>query len=99
MHRALILALIATSALAAPPSTCGQGDEYGRALCAYQRRNFTEAEAEFRAIADRNDPDPQTIRATYSLARTEIKLGRDEEAGTNFIRLYEMSKAYYEDWN
>jgi TolA-binding protein len=99
MHRALILALIATSALAAPPSTCGQGDEYARALCAYQRRNFTEAEAEFRAIADRNDPEPQTIRALYFLARTEMKLGRYEEAETLFIRIYEMSKAFYDDWN
>lgn len=99
MHRVLILALIATSALAAPPTTCGQTGEYARALCAYQRRNFPEAEAEFRAIADRNDPDPQTIRAVYFLARTEMKLGRYEEAETLLIRIYEMSKAFYDDWN
>ena len=99
MHRALILAFLATSALAAPPTTCGQTGEYSRALCAYQHRNFPEAEAEFRAIADRNDPDPQTIRAVYFLARTEMKLGRYEEAETLFIRIYEMSKAFYDDWN
>ena len=99
MHRALILALIATSPLAAPPSTCNQSDDYSRGLCSYQRRNFAEAEAEFRAIVEKNEPDPQTIRATYFLARTEMKLGRYEEAETLFIRIYEMSKAFYDDWN
>jgi TolA-binding protein len=99
MHRALILAFIATSALAAPPSTCSQGDEYSRALCAYQRRAFAEAESAFRAIVEKNEPDPQTIRATYFLARTDMKLGRYEEAETLFIRIYEMSKAFYDDWN
>ena len=99
MHRALILAFIASSALAAPPTTCNQRDDYSRALCAYQRRNFAEAEAEFRAMVDKNEPDPQTIRATYFLARTEMKLGRYEEAETLFIRIYEMSKAFYDDWN
>src|ERR1051326_5818009 len=99
MHRALILAFIATSALAAPPTTCNQNDAYSRALCAYQRRNFAEAEVEFRSIVEKNEPDPQTIRATYFLARTDMKLGRYEEAETLFIRIYEMSKAFYEDWN
>ena len=99
MHRALILAFIATSALAAPPTTCRQSDDYSRALCAYQRRNFAEAEGGFRAIVEKNEPDPQTIRATYFLARTEMKLGRYEEAETLFIRIYEMSKPFYDDWN
>ncbi len=95
----LILAFIATSALAAPPSTCNQTDDYSRALCAYQRRNFAEAEAEFRAIVEKNEPDPETIRATYFLARTDMKLGRYEDAETLFVRIYEMSKAFYDEWN
>lgn len=99
MHRALILAFLATSALAAPPSTCNLSDDYSRALCAYQRRNFAEAESGFQALVEKNEPDPQTIRATYFLARTEMKLGRYEEAETLFIRIYEMSKAFYDDWN
>lgn len=94
-----MLAFLATSALAAPPTTCDQAGDYSRALCAYQRRNFAEAEAEFRAIVDRNEPDPQTIRATYFLARTDMKLGRYEDAETLFVRIYEMSKAFYDDWN
>ena len=28
-----------------------------------------------------------------------MKLGRYEEAETFFIRIYEMSKAFYDDWN
>ena len=99
MHRLLILALLATSALAAPPTTCNQSDDYSRALCAYQRRNFAEAEAGFRALVEKNEPDPETIRATYFLARTDMKLGRYEEAETLFVRIYEMSKAFYDDWN
>ena len=96
---ALATLLAALAASAAPPTTCSQGDDYSRALCSYQRRNFAEAETEFRAIVEKNEPDPQTIRATYFLARTDMKLGRYEEAETFFIRIYEMSKAFYDDWN
>ncbi len=95
----LAFVFLAASALAAPPSTCGATDDYSRALCAYQRRSFPEAEAAFRAIVEKNEPDPQTIRATYFLARTDMKLGRYEEAETLLIRIYEMSKAFYDDWN
>ena len=96
---ALATLLAALAANAAPPSTCNQSDDYSRGLCSYQRRNFAEAEAEFRAIVDRNEPDPQTIRATYFLARTDMKLGRYEEAETLFVRIYEMSRSFYEEWN
>lgn len=96
---ATLLALVATSAFAAPPSTCKQSDDYSRALCAYQMRHFAEAEVAFRTIVEKNEPDPQTIRATYFLARTDMKLGRYEEAETLLIRIYEMSKAFYDDWN
>src|SRR5262249_42999578 len=102
MRSALILALLAVStaatSLAAPPSTCGAADDYGKALCAYQRRNFAEAEAGFKAIIEKDEPDPTTIRAVYFLARTEMKLGRFEEAETLFIRIYSMSKAFYDEW-
>jgi TolA-binding protein len=101
MSRAAILALL--SILAVPmypavPSTCGGGDDYAKALCAYQKRNFAEAEAAFRAIMEKDEPDPVTIRAIYFLARTEMKLGRYEEAETLFIRIYSMSKAFYDEW-
>ena len=39
-----------------------------------------------------------TIRSIYFLARTEMKLGRYEEAETLFIRIYSMSKAFYDEW-
>jgi TolA-binding protein len=99
MRRLLLLAFVAVPLFGAPPTTCRQTDDYSRALCAYQRRSFAEAEAAFRAIVEKNEPDPQTIRATYFLARTDMKLGRYEEAETLLIRIYEMSKAFYDDWN
>ena len=100
MRAALILALlVASTALAAPPTTCGGTDEYSKGLCAYQRRNFAEAEAAFRAIVDRDEPERVTIHATYFLARTEMKLGRWDEDETLLIRIYEMSKTFYDEWN
>src|SRR5262245_55065886 len=62
---ATVFALVALSAPAAPPSTCGAKDAYGQALCHYQRRNFIEAEAAFRGIVDKNEQDVTTIRALY----------------------------------
>ena len=94
----IALLLATTAATAAPPTTCGSSDAYASALCAYQRRNFAEAEAQFRAIVEKDEPDSVTIRAEYFLARTEMKLGRFEEAETLFIRIYSMSKAFYDEW-
>jgi TolA-binding protein len=96
---ALILALVAQTALAAPPTTCGGTSDYERALCAYQRRNFAEAERAFRAIAEREVQDPLTIRATYFLARTLMKSGRFDEAHALLIRIYTLDPAFYATWN
>ena len=93
------LLLVVSPLFAAPPSTCGARDDYGKALCAYQRRSFIEAEAEFRTIVDKGEPDAKTIRALYFLARTEMKRGRFEEAGPLFVRIYAMDPAFYASWN
>lgn len=95
----MILALLANVALAAPPSTCGGTSDYERALCAYQRRNFAEAERAFRAIAEREVQDAYTIRATYFLARTLMKSGRFDEAHALLIRIYTLDPAFYATWN
>lgn len=96
----LIFALLATTAsAAAPPTTCGQEGEYERALCAYQRRNFAEAEAGFRAIVEGGEKDPRTIRAVYFLARTFMKTGRFDEASALLIRIYTLDKSFYVGWN
>jgi TolA-binding protein len=97
----LLLLLLATTALAAapPPSTCGGTADYDRALCAYQRRNFAEAESLFRAVAEREEKDEKTIRATYFLARTLMKTGRFDEASALFIRIYTLDKPFYDGWN
>lgn len=99
MRYALILALIAGAAFAAPPSTCRLDNDYARALCAYQKRSFAEAESGFRAIAERDARDAETIRATYFLARTFMKTGRFDEASALLIRIYSMDQAFYEAWN
>jgi TolA-binding protein len=97
---AVILALSAQIALAAPPpTTCGGTSDYERALCAYQRRNFGEAEQRFRAIVEKEAREPQTIRASYFLARTLMKTGRFDEASALLIRIYELDSAFYETWN
>ncbi len=96
---AAILALLSFAAHAAPPTTCGGGSEYERALCAYQRRNFAEAETAFRTLTERQEQDPQTIRATYFLARTMMKTGRYDDASALLIRIYSLDKAFYEVWN
>jgi len=96
---AILALLLAPAAFAAPPTTCGAGDDYSKALCAYQRRDFVEAERAFHEIVDRDAAEPVTIHAAYFLARTEMKLGRWDEAETLLIRIYEMSRTFYDEWD
>ncbi len=98
--RLVLAALLFAAPLAAKaPTTCNLPDDYSRALCAYQHRNFAEAAAGFHAIVDKGEKDPKTIHAMYFLARTEMKQGRFDEAAPLFIRIYEMSPAFYGEWN
>ena len=99
MRYALILAFIAPLAIAAPPTTCRLDGDYQRALCAYQHRQFAEAEAGFRALAEREERDVTTIRSTYFLARTLMKTGRYDEASALLIRIYSMDQTFYDAWN
>ncbi|HET8796391.1 MAG TPA: tetratricopeptide repeat protein [Thermoanaerobaculia bacterium] len=96
---AAILALLSFGAQAAPPTTCAGTGGYERALCAYQRRDFAEAESGFRALLERTERDPQTIRSAYFLARTLMKTGRFDEASALLIRIYSLDPAFYETWN
>jgi TolA-binding protein len=91
----LILALLA----APPPTTCGQRDDYAAALCAYQRRDFAAAAAGFRAIVDKNADEPNTVRAMYFLARTEMKTGHFDVAQTLLIRIYALDVPFYRAWS
>jgi TolA-binding protein len=92
MRAAVILALLLSFTIAgyaAPPSTCGGSTEYDRALCAYQRRNFPEAETAFRAIVSRDAKDPVTLRATC----------RYDDAAELFVRIYSLDTPFYHAWN
>jgi TolA-binding protein len=95
----LLVLLLATTATAAPPTTCRLDGDYERALCAYQRRQFAAAETGFRALAGRERQDAQTLRSIYFLARTLMKTGRFEEASTLLIRIYALDQPFYETWN
>jgi TolA-binding protein len=101
MRRSLLVLFLALalSVEAKPPTTCGGTDDYSKALCSYQRRAFAEAEVGFRSIVEKNEMDPQTIRAVYFLARTEMKRGRFDEAAPLFVRIYTMDPAFYASWN
>lgn len=97
--RYVILALLAATAQAAVPTTCGSSDDYGKALCAYQRRNFAVAEGGFRAIVEKGEKDAQTLHAMYFLARTQMKQGRFDEASRLLIRIYGLDKPFYDTWS
>jgi TolA-binding protein len=101
IRASIVCLLLATSVSAARPvaSTCGLKGDYEEALCAYQSRRFADAEQKFRAIVDKDEPAPRTIRATYFLARTLMKTGRYEEASRLLIRIYGMDKPFYDGWN
>jgi TolA-binding protein len=100
MKTALILCAViaAFPGTAAPPTTCGATDDYSKSLCAYQRRNFAEAEAGFRRIVEKGAQDAQTLHAMYFLARTQMKRGRFDEASTLLIRIYALDKPFYQAW-
>jgi TolA-binding protein len=102
MRPLVILAFfVAQTALAAapPPSTCRLEGDYERALCAYQRRNFGDAEVGFRAIVEKGEADAKTIRSLYFLARTMMKTGRFDEASALLIRIYALDQSFYDAWN
>lgn len=90
---------MAHGVLAAPPTTCGLEGGYERALCAYQRRDFARAEADFRSVAEAGEPGLRTLQAQYFLARTLMKTGRFREASALLVRIYSTDSRFYDTWN
>jgi TolA-binding protein len=99
MRAVLLILLLSVPALAAPPTTCRLEGDYARALCAYQKRSFAEAEAGFRGIVEKGEESPETIRALYFLARTLMKTGRFDEASALLIRIYTLDPPFYDGWS
>ncbi len=90
--------------LLAPPSfaagaDCERSDDYGNALCSYRSGDLAAARQRFRAIADANQQQPETIKSLYFLARTEMKLKRWDEASAVLSRIYLLSPPFYKEWN
>jgi len=99
MRRLALLLLLAATAHAAPPTTCGGTDDYSKALCSYQHREFAAAATGFQAIVNGGEVDARTIRSIYFLARTDMKLGRFDEAATLLVRIYSLDRTFYAAWN
>ena len=98
---ASILALIVLScgSVALADSSCGSGDGYSSALCSYRHGDWQAAASGFRQLVERNEPNPETMKAFYFLARTEMKLKRWDEAQTLLIRIYTLDPPFYRAWN
>jgi TolA-binding protein len=79
--------------------SCSSGDDYSDALCSYRHADFQTARQRFRIIVERNEPAPETMKAMYFLARSEMRLGRWDEAQTLFIRIYSLDPPFYRAWN
>lgn len=95
----VVFALLAAPLRAAPPTTCGLPDDYSRALCAYQQRDFVTAERVFGSIVDAGEEAPQTLKGMYFLARTYMKTGRFDEAAGLLVRIYETDRTFYGSWS
>lgn len=101
--RLAALVMLATAvAAAAPqrsaPQPCSGGD-YARALCLYSRQNYETALSMFKAIAERDEKAPETMKAHYFAARSEMKLKRWSEAAEELRNIYDLSPLFYREWS
>jgi TolA-binding protein len=93
----LILAAGSVAAATRVKAPCPSDSDYGRALCAYEQGEFARAET---ALADlaKGEASPQSIRAAYFLARTQMALHKYPEASKQLIRIYSLDAAFYHEW-
>ncbi len=94
----LLLASFGGVTVPAVPS-CDLEGEYPAALCAYQARDFARAEQLFRNVIARDQRAPATIRSLYFLGRILMKDGRHDEASSVFIRIHQLDRVFYGEWN
>ena len=96
---AVCVVLCALLALTTQAQTLCQGDEYQRGLCAYRKGEFAAAEALFQSVARAEAQVPETIKSRYFLARSLMKQRKWEQASAELIRIYGLSRAFYDEWN
>jgi len=63
------------------------------------RRVEGEGSGRGRAIGDRGEMSPETIKSIYFLARTDMKMRRWAEASSLLTRIYSMAPGFYREWN
>jgi TolA-binding protein len=100
-----IVALIGIAAVAvtmltgsAAAASC-QGSDYAAALCLYRTERYQEAEAIFSKIVRAGAEQPETIKAHYFLARSEMKLQRWDEASVELMKIFALAPEFYNEWN
>jgi tetratricopeptide (TPR) repeat protein len=90
----IVMCVLGQSATAACPE---EGYEAG--VCLFAEGRWGEAEAVLEAVFDPAEHAPQTLKALYFLGRAKMKLAKWEEASEIWIRLFQLSPAFYRQWN
>ncbi|HUP65333.1 MAG TPA: CDC27 family protein [Thermoanaerobaculia bacterium] len=96
----ILILLAAFPAAAAPLCTDDpEAAPYVRALCEYNEGRFKAAEVVFRAIVEKDEHRPETLKSRYFLARALMKQKRWQEASSEWIKIYSISPAFYKEWS
>jgi TolA-binding protein len=98
LYRATVLAILLASGTAQAASLCN-GSEYERGLCAYRGGNLGDAVKLFRHVIEAGELAPETLKSHYFLARSLMKQKKWSEAAAELIRIYGLSRAFYDEWN
>jgi TolA-binding protein len=98
VRRIWVVALLVL-AMAGRAQTLCEGNEYQRGLCAYRAGAFAHAEQLFRKVVEAEATEPETIKAHYFLARSLMKQRKWQPASQQLIRIYGLSRSFYNEWN
>lgn len=91
--------IAAISAATAREVCNGDRADYASAVCAWLEGRLADAEERFAAIVEAEEKGPETIRAAYFLARSQMKQKKWREASRSLIAVHSLSPAFYWEWN
>jgi TolA-binding protein len=98
LRLATVLTLVLAAGSVQAASLCN-GSAYERGLCAYRGGNFDDAAKLFRQVIEAAEQSPPTLKSHYFLARSLMKQKKWSEAASELIRIYGLSRAFYDEWN
>lgn len=75
------------------------GSDYERGLCFYAAGEWTRAESLLAEVVDDGREEQETLKAMYFLARTKMQTKQWDEASRLWMRLFDLSPAFYREWN